>query len=456
MTSLAKQLAAIAATSTHQLDLKAQKAAHGKSLLFEPRQASSQDFNSIYQICHEGFQELCSLDSRFSAFETNLFSEQSKSEDRTQMTKQENEELDVVIERFLDLLSGRLLLRPAVKAVEWLIRRFRIHEYNTELTLFTFLPYHATPLLPTLLSILPPKLPPIFRFLFPYVTNLTSPPYRVIVYTATNTPAFFTAFGQYVLRLAKTGSHSSHTMSFWVGVATQAVDGMLDTALSGRTNIQAQKTEDALLRIDPILDQGLAVSSAPELTMGCYMIAIVLAKKGHLDDNVLDNLMERVVRTLRFGSRESALLCLAAIAQERQALRLPKSVVKRLLKEEDLTTQLKRLSNKSNMDRLALGIILSILKRKNDRRSSTSNVNDVDVAWEILQAQILGASRFSFLVKNLLGSAHIDGNHTSDTNDKAVELLRRLSNSHVLGSGFRKVIEDEGTDVEQLELKLLN
>ena len=125
MTSLQKQPAAIAASSTHQLDLKAQKAAHGKSLLFEPKIAASQNFNSIYQICYEGFQELCALDPRFAAFSRNLFSEQSKSEERTQMTAKENQELDSVIESFLSLAGPRLLLKPAVKAVEWMIRRFR-------------------------------------------------------------------------------------------------------------------------------------------------------------------------------------------------------------------------------------------------------------------------------------------------------------------------------------------
>ena len=125
MTSLQKQLAAIAASSTHQLDLKAQKAAHGKSLLFESKIAASQNFNSIYQICYEGFQELCALDPRFATFSRNLFSEQSKSEERTQMTAKENQELDSVIESFLSLVGPRLLLKPAVKAVEWLIRRFR-------------------------------------------------------------------------------------------------------------------------------------------------------------------------------------------------------------------------------------------------------------------------------------------------------------------------------------------
>ena len=125
MTSLQKQLAAIAANSTHQLDLKAQKTAHAKSLLFEPKVAANQSFDSIYQICHEGLQELCMLDRRFTPFNRNLFSEQSKSEDRTQMTANENEELDVVLQNFLGLISARLLLKPAQKATEWLIRRFR-------------------------------------------------------------------------------------------------------------------------------------------------------------------------------------------------------------------------------------------------------------------------------------------------------------------------------------------
>lgn len=125
MTSLQRQLAAIAATSTHQLDLKAQKTAHAKSLLFEPKIAASQSFDSLYIICHDGFRDLCALDQRFVPFSNTIFSEQSKAEDRTQMSKKDNEELDAVLEEFLTLVGPRLLLKPAVKAVEWLIRRFR-------------------------------------------------------------------------------------------------------------------------------------------------------------------------------------------------------------------------------------------------------------------------------------------------------------------------------------------
>lgn len=124
-TALASQLAQIRNSSTNPLDLKAQKRAHSRSLLFEPAVAATQDFDSLYHICYEGFQELCRLDSKFAGFADNVFSEQSKHEDRTQMTAAQNERLDEVLEEFLLLVGGKLLLKPALKAVEWLVRRFR-------------------------------------------------------------------------------------------------------------------------------------------------------------------------------------------------------------------------------------------------------------------------------------------------------------------------------------------
>jgi U3 small nucleolar RNA-associated protein 10 len=124
-TALQRQLATIAASSTHQLDLRAQKSAHGKSLLFEPKVAASQSFENLYLICYNGYRDLCALDSRFLHFSKSLFSEQSKVEDRTQMTQDENRKLDAVLEAFITLVGPRLLLRPAEKALEWLVRRFK-------------------------------------------------------------------------------------------------------------------------------------------------------------------------------------------------------------------------------------------------------------------------------------------------------------------------------------------
>ena len=125
-TVLAAQLAQIAAKSTNLLDLKAQKKAHSQSLLFEQPVAATQDFDTLYQICLEGYLELCQMDKRFLGFARTIFSEQSKQEERSQMNAGQNKELDEVLESFLGLVGQRLALRPAIKAVEWLVRRFRL------------------------------------------------------------------------------------------------------------------------------------------------------------------------------------------------------------------------------------------------------------------------------------------------------------------------------------------
>jgi U3 small nucleolar RNA-associated protein 10 len=128
--SFAAQLSEIAAKSTNELDLKAQKTAHAQSLIFEKKIAGSQDFETIYQLCLEGFEDLCQIDQRFSDYHRNLFSQQSKTQERDQMTADQNATLDTVLEACLGLLGGRLLLSPAVKVAEWLVRRFRSAELD--------------------------------------------------------------------------------------------------------------------------------------------------------------------------------------------------------------------------------------------------------------------------------------------------------------------------------------
>lgn len=125
VTSLAAQLAQVAANSKSTLNVKAQKAAHSKSLIWEPRIAATQSYQSLYTTCHQGFEELCQLDARFAHFQTTIFSEESQAQDRTQLSKSEIEELDKQIDAFLRLVGSRLRLMPAIKSVEWLIRRFR-------------------------------------------------------------------------------------------------------------------------------------------------------------------------------------------------------------------------------------------------------------------------------------------------------------------------------------------
>ena len=125
-TALAAQLAAIAAQSTNDLDLKAQRKSHSQSLIFEPSEAARQDFDTIYDICIDGYRELCQLEGRFLSFKKNIFSPHSKTQERTQLTRAQDGELNKVLERFLRLVGSKVQLQPAIRAIEWLIRRFRL------------------------------------------------------------------------------------------------------------------------------------------------------------------------------------------------------------------------------------------------------------------------------------------------------------------------------------------
>jgi len=69
-------------------------------------------------------------------------------------TKEENEKLDASINAFLSQLSPYFLLKPSGKVLEYLIRRFRIQDFNVESILKCILPYHETKSFVKMISIL--------------------------------------------------------------------------------------------------------------------------------------------------------------------------------------------------------------------------------------------------------------------------------------------------------------
>ena len=71
---------------------------------------------------------LCGTHSaEFRTYEQTLFSPKSKETERLQLTSDENAALDEQITSFLRLLSPFFLLKPAHKALEYLIRKYRIN-----------------------------------------------------------------------------------------------------------------------------------------------------------------------------------------------------------------------------------------------------------------------------------------------------------------------------------------
>ncbi|XP_075718875.1 HEAT repeat-containing protein 1 [Rhinoderma darwinii] len=141
MTSLAHQLKRL---TLPQNDPSLLGRHYVASLLFDPKEAANIDRDTFYALGCTGLEELMGIDASFAIFEETLFSNTSKSLERSVQTKAVNEQLDENVSLFLTHLSPYFMLKPAQKCMEWLIHRFHIHLYNQDSLIGCVLPYHET------------------------------------------------------------------------------------------------------------------------------------------------------------------------------------------------------------------------------------------------------------------------------------------------------------------------
>lgn len=452
------QLRTIAAKSTNELDIRARREAHAESLIFDRSIAVKQDWETIYQICAEGFQELCMLDSRLREFQQNLYSAQSKTQDREQLNKAQNDALGVVLERCLGLLGSKITLRPGIKAIEWLVRRFRVHFYNTGTFLATFLPYHETPAFRNALSIVPAnKITAEWKFLGPYHKIAANVPRHVVVYSATNNDAFFSFFNAYAIRVCQEGAIHPQLSRFWGSMVVEAIAARLDQVKSGRKEIQRQRLEDALLKILPLLIAGFKVKDCAELTLVCFSIALVVASSSDLEDHVIDSLMKAIAPFVTNGESDpkSATIALSILATKKAESRVPKDVLDVFMRSNsNLHTRLFELKGHAPVEALCEGLLsssLSGLKKSNIDSRFTFISKLFDASPELLEPAT--TSRLVAVVLRKLQSTMSTNAPDPATQTRLIQLLQKLNDSSYFAPTFSMAVSLAGlssTDVEAM------
>lgn len=139
-TALSEQLNRLAVPQTSLLKQDKKKA----SLLFDKKQAAEISREVYYQIALDGFEELKQKCALFTSFQNTLFHITSKEFERSVHDTVANEKLNKQIKKFFLTLSPYLSLTCAHKALEWLINRYSVHEYNRKDFVMLILPYHET------------------------------------------------------------------------------------------------------------------------------------------------------------------------------------------------------------------------------------------------------------------------------------------------------------------------
>ncbi|KAH9033947.1 hypothetical protein EDB84DRAFT_1578278 [Lactarius hengduanensis] len=143
--------------------------------------AHKHDLESIYALALNAFIQLRQWNPALQAYESSLFSDAAKGVDRTLLPLEEAKELDGRISAFLPLLGGDLMEMPTGRVLEWLVRRFRINEFNVEDVLSLFLPYHDTPHFAKMITILRVEPDAPWNFLNAYKSAAQSVPRTALV-----------------------------------------------------------------------------------------------------------------------------------------------------------------------------------------------------------------------------------------------------------------------------------
>ncbi|EGG21033.1 U3 snoRNP protein [Cavenderia fasciculata] len=243
--------------------------------------AGTVDYDSILDLGKEGLRELTKLDSRFKSFEKNLFANSSRDENRMMMTKDQTKVLDESIDSFLRLLSAYYLLMPAQQCLEWLIRRYRINEFNLDQLLMCTLPYHQSNAFAQLLSILRYESDKKWRFLIVFRHNKVTITRDYLVGLLHKNAFFLDLVCSTILKYEKTNTLNKTMISFFTALMVDAVSvGTL--------------TDQFIRTVLPCLNFSLK-SKNLDLQLGSFMILSNIASKVQFSKDVLELLIRNTL-----------------------------------------------------------------------------------------------------------------------------------------------------------------
>lgn len=289
MSSLAKQLKQLQIPQ-NIVGPATKKQSHKASLLFEGREAADIDHETIFSLASNGLEELKAIEPAFGSFQESLFSELSKKMERSLQTKEFNERLNKQIAEFLRYLSPYFLLKPAHKALEWLIRRYRIHISNEDELLSCILPYHETNIFVRVVQLLKVRNPASnYHWLEPLQKSGTPLAKTTLLNKCTSDMAFLNQICEMVPKALELDRPVSSLRVVFTFYASTVV---------GTLEMMDRITEEIITLLLPYIVRGLK-SSVSEYLSASYMIIAQLCNKCSLEESLVKSLMECICKVRR-------------------------------------------------------------------------------------------------------------------------------------------------------------
>lgn len=302
-TSLAEQLQRLAAPQTSTLIESKTRA----SILFDLKDAATKDRETIYDLGISGLNDLINLNPNFRQFENTLFDRSTIDFERSVETSNVNETLNENIKKFLLQLSPYFLRRPAHNCLEWLIRRFRINQYNINDMMALILPYHETMIFVKCVQTMPLQSEKhAWHWMEPIQKPGTPLSKQTIINRAASDPFFFKFISKTTAAAVKELKEKAYTLQALFAFYSTITLGALDTA--------AEITNSHVSNIANTLLKGLS-SNVLDFCAASMIIIGLLVTKVELEKEFLKMIIERLANIFHSELKRESLVMLVIIYQ---------------------------------------------------------------------------------------------------------------------------------------------
>ncbi|XP_023757327.1 uncharacterized protein At3g06530 [Lactuca sativa] len=354
-TSIASQLQAIRSIVKADTD-PLKRPFTRPSILFDAKEAADIDLDTLFNLALSGLEGLVSLDERFVNYKNDLFTHKSKELDRELMGVEDNNHINASISSYLRLLSGHFKLPSALRTLEYLIRRYKIHVYNIDELILCALPYHDTHVFVRIVQLIDTGNGK-WRFLEGVKISGAPPPRKVIVQQCIRDMGVLETLCTYASPTKKL-QPTRPVISFCTAVIIEVLGSLtvIDT--------------DVVKRVLPFVVSGLQTHSKGNIDhkAGALMIVGLLANRSTLSPNLVKTLIRSIADVAREDVEQStdlhlfrvSFMALVNVVQLQSMEVLPKKVVDILKEIRDLSGVLSGLTKEFNIDKF-LGIFLESL-----------------------------------------------------------------------------------------------
>lgn len=332
-TSLARQLKKLAAPQTSILSFDKGR----PSLLYKPQDAANYDRDKFFDHGCTGLDKLMIREAKFAAFQQTLFSENSKTFERSVQNKEANKKLDEAIADFLCTLSPYVTLYEASEALEWLIHRFHIHMFNVDDLIACVLPYHETKVFVNVLHLLDLRNPSGRWYWLKPFQNSNSPVDASVIIKHFNSDGGFRKFVcDLIPNILKVYGGDKE-------FASLSVISFSTLTAYHALQISRNITDSTLAVLLPYIVQGLK-SEVPSYCSGTYMVLCAILMREKLEPSILKQLLIRITQCPVPSLLKESLEVILLVFQQQDIRILPKKVFSSLCSSKKVITHLKFVS----------------------------------------------------------------------------------------------------------------